>query len=57
MSSKETKQKLKQAAGVSMEELVRRGEMDEFAHLEELSDVKEDLKKFSSWVKEHDGKE
>lgn len=38
--SKETKQKLKDAPGSTMEELYQRGEVGEFDHLKELNDYK-----------------
>ena len=38
MSSKENKRIKKEAKGVSMSELIKRGEMGEFDHLEEYSD-------------------
>lgn len=51
MSSKETKQKLKDLPGVTMDELVRRGEVSEFAHLEEVQYSKDETVKFSEWLK------
>lgn len=52
-----SKQKRDAIKGVTMQELIDRGEVDQFAHLEELSDKKdsEQTKKFSEWVK--DGEE
>jgi len=48
MSSKETKQKLRDAKEVSMDELVKRGEMDEYAH---LNDAKTSKSNFREWLK------
>lgn len=52
MSNKEKRDAI---PGVTMQELIDRGEMNEFAHLEELSDEKEHLKKLKEWLK--DGEE
>lgn len=48
MSSKENKKKKKEAKGVSMSELIKRGEMGEFDHLEEYSDGRWNIKKNKS---------
>jgi hypothetical protein len=54
MSKKETKQKRKEIPGVSMAELVQRGEMSEFAHLEDVEIEEEPTKGFKEWVKDAD---
>lgn len=48
MSSKQTKQKLRDAKEVSMDELVKRGEMDEYAH---LNDDNKSKSAFKEWLK------
>lgn len=42
MSRKENKKKKKQAKGVTMSELINRGEIGEFDHLKDLIDIKEE---------------
>lgn len=51
MSKKETKQKRKDIPGVSMAELVQRGDLDQYAHLEEVDTKTEDKKSFTEWLK------
>lgn len=52
MSSKETKAKRDAIPGVTMAELIKRGEMDEFAHLEDYDAEEETTMKFKEWVKD-----
>jgi len=50
MTSKEKRDAIK---GITMQELIDRGEVDQFAHLEELSDKQDsETKKFSDWVRD-----
>jgi hypothetical protein len=53
MSKSETKQKRKEIPGVTMAELIKRGEMSEFAHLEEAEVEQEERKSFTEWMKDY----